>query len=126
VSKARAKQSARIVADIIATQKAQALRNHALIEIQDWRDADEAIAQSIVPALATANPLPANVTGIGVFAAHVVAAAVTGALARKAAPPTIFKRMITVLKTMHDGNPAWGPLHVLHPSAIYRDFAYRV
>jgi hypothetical protein len=124
VPKARAKQSAQVVAEIIATRKMQALRNHALIEIQDWRDADEAIAQSIIPALTTANALPANVTGIGVFAAHVVSAAVVGALARTAPPATIFKRMITVLKAMHDGNPAWGPLHVLHPSSIYRDMAY--
>ena len=126
VPKSRAKKSAKVVAEIIATFKPQSLNSHALIEIQDWHDADEAIVQSIVPSVATATAVPANVTGAGVFAAHVVSAAVLGALSRKGAPSTIFKRMITILKSMHDGNPAWGPLHVVHPSSIYRDLAYSI
>jgi hypothetical protein len=124
VSKTKAKESARRVADVIATHKCQVLGGHALIEIQDWRDSDEAIAQSIIPALTTANGLPSTVNGAGVFAAHVVAAGVVAALAGKAAPSVIFSRMTTILKSMHDGNPAWGPLRVLHPGSIFRDMAY--
>jgi hypothetical protein len=126
VSKAKAKQSAQIAAEVIATHKCEVLGKHALIEIQDWRDADEDIVKQIMPALVTANGLPASVTGAGIFAAHVVAAGVLGALAGKGSPAAIFNRMITVLKSMHDGNPAWGPLRVLHPSSIFRDMAYMI
>jgi hypothetical protein len=125
VSKSRAINSARIVARTIATHKAAVLNNHALIEIQDWRDSDETIVKQITPALTTTTALPANLAGGGIYAAHVVAAAVTAALAGIATPAVIFKRMISILKSMHDSDPSWGPLKVVHPSSIYRDFAYR-
>ncbi len=37
---------------------------------------------------------------------------------------TIFNRMISILKSMHDRNPSWGPLFVQHPGNIRRDFVY--
>ncbi|HEX7137607.1 MAG TPA: hypothetical protein VF219_07165, partial [Vicinamibacterales bacterium] len=124
VSQATGKKSAQIVAQTIATFKSAVLKNHALIDIQDWSDDDEATVATLVPVLTTAAPLPATITGAGVYAAHVVAAAVMAALAKKAAPAAIFKRMISTLKSMHDSNPAWGPMHILHPSTVYRDRAY--
>jgi hypothetical protein len=124
VAKARAQKSAQIVAKVIATHRCSVLRNHALIDIQDWRDADEAIVRQLSPAITTAAGLPPAIDGAGVFAAHVVAASVTSALAGLASPAIIFRRMIATLKAMHDGNPAWGPAHVVHPSSIYRDPAY--
>jgi hypothetical protein len=119
-----AKESAKITARIIATTKFKTLHKHALIEIQDWRDTDEAVVTDLIPALTTTTNAPASITGSGIFAAHVVSAAVMAALSGKGTPTTIFKRMVVVLKSMHDTNPAWGPLHVLHPSTIYRDFSY--
>src|SRR3954449_119380 len=124
VAKAKGKKSAHIVSETIATFKTSVLNNHALIDIQNWRDADESIVTKLIPVLTSASPLPAAITGAGVFAAHVVAAAVVAALARKGTPAAIFKRMIATLKSMHDSNPAWGPLRVIHPSSLYRDFAY--
>ena len=126
IAKAKAKQSAQIVAETIATFKTNVLNNHALIEIQDWRNEDEAIVQQLIPVLTSTAPLPAGITGAGVYAAHVVAASVMAALAKKGTPAAIFKRMIATLKSMHDLNPAWGPMRVLHPSSLYRDFAYRM
>ena len=119
-----AQQSAKAAAKTVATFKAKVLHKHSLIEIQNWRDSDEDIVASLIPPLTTAAGLPTNVTGAGVFAAHVVAAAVMAALNGKGTTATIFNRMITLLKSMHDSNPAWGPLHVLHPSSIYRDRTY--
>ena len=119
-----AQQSAKIVAKVVATFKAKVLHKHSLMEIQNWRDSDEDIVSSLIPSLTTAADLPPAITGAGIFAAHVVAASVMAALNGKASTSTIFNRMITLLKSMHDSNPAWGPLHVLHPSSIYRDRSY--
>lgn len=124
VPKSVAKKSAGIVAEVIATHRSAALRNHALLDIQDWRDRDEAIVNAILPALVSAKSVPDDINGAGVFAAHVVAAAVRAALTGNATPAIVFQRMITILKSMHDGNPSWGPLHVMHPSSIYLDRAY--
>jgi len=49
-----------------------------------------------------------------VYAAHVVAAAVYAALRKGAGVSRLFGRMLTALKAMHDTNPAWGPLFVVH------------
>ena len=34
----------------------------------------------------------------------------------------VFNRMINILKSMHDKNPAWGPLFVEHPGNLTRHF----
>jgi len=60
----------------------------------------------------------------GIYAAHVVAAAAIAALEGKITIANIFQRMIAVLKKMHDANPSWGPLFVMHPGSIFRDFTY--
>ena len=124
VSPEVAKQSALIVAGAIATRKATTLGNHALIEIQDWRDRDELIVHELRSLLTTTGDLSAELS-TGVFAAHVVAAAVTGALAGDANPAILFNRMISILKTMHDGNPSWGPLFIASPSSIARHLVSR-
>ncbi len=60
----------------------------------------------------------------GIFAAHVVAAAVTTALRNGADVPLVFGRMIGLLKPMHDSNPSWGPLFVRHAGDVSRHVAY--
>jgi beta-phosphoglucomutase-like phosphatase (HAD superfamily) len=117
----RAKQSCEIVANTLAASRMKALNQHALIDIQNWRDEDEAIVQALQSALLTGAPISAS-HETGIYAAHVVAAAALAALAGKAKVPTVFKRMLDVLKRMHDANAAWGPLFVAHPGDIARDF----
>jgi hypothetical protein len=63
--------------------------------------------------------LPDRYAG-GTYAAHVVAAAVMAALRSPQAIPVIFDRMLGVLKVMHDANPSWGPLYVVHPGDVVR------
>lgn len=123
VSPAVARQSAEIVAGVLTTQKSVILSNHALIEIQDWRNYDEEIAESLREVLTTTASLPVELAG-GVFAAHVVSAAVMAALSKGANLPVLFSRMIAILKAMHDKNPSWGPLFITHPSNVKRDVAY--
>jgi hypothetical protein len=67
--------------------------------------------------------LPLEVVA-GTYAAHIVAAAVTAALERHADISLIFRRMLSLLKLMHDFNPSWGPLFVAHPSDVARHAAF--
>jgi hypothetical protein len=121
VTALQAKQSAKVVAQTIAATKLDALDGHSFSEIQNWRDDDEVLVAELMPTLSTAASLPANRIG-GTYAAHVVSAAVMAALENAAPIPKIFERMIEVLKQMHDANPSWGPLYVVHPGDIARDF----
>ena len=60
----------------------------------------------------------------GMFAAHVVSAAVTGGLASGASPDVLFSRMMAILKGMHDQNPR-GVRSSSYPSSISRHFAFQ-
>ncbi len=73
--------------------------------------------------LTTANPTPTDLPS-KVFAAHMVAAATTAALAQRANIPALFQRMLDLLKAKHDSNPMFGPLLVRRPGNISRDRAY--
>jgi hypothetical protein len=99
------------------------LEPYAFGEIQNWRDTDEAIVQRLRMALTTTNPLPRDVTD-GIFAAHLVAAATMAGLAPGAQIPLVFQRMLDALKSMHEKNPAFGPLRVRHPGNLARDRSY--
>jgi len=121
VTMLQAKKSAAVVAQTIAATKLDALDSHAFSEIQNWRDGDELLVAKLMPSLSTAASLPATYAG-GTYAAHVVSAAVMAALENAAPIAKIFGRMIVVLKQMHDANPSWGPLYVVHPGDIARDF----
>ena len=57
ISRQVAQQSAEIVAGVLASQKCESLRNHALIEIQDWRNKDEDIVDQLSQALTATTPL---------------------------------------------------------------------
>ena len=40
----------------------------------------------------------------------------------KADVPTLFARMLDVLKRMHDQNASWGPLFIAHPGDVARHY----
>lgn len=124
VSAEAARKSAETVAKVIVAHPMRALENHAFGQIQNWRDTDEVIVQRLRVALTTANPLPPDLSGTGIFAAHLVAAATMAALAQGANIPLIFQRMVDLLKTMNAKNPSFGPLRVRHPGNIARDRTY--
>ena len=106
-----AKNSALIAANCLVNTKMDCLKNHALGEIQNWRDDDEVIVKRIRSILKVTDPLP-ELYAKEVYAAHVVAAAIVEALQGKTNIPMIFVRMINMLKTMHDKNPSWGSLYM--------------
>lgn len=118
-----AKKSAEIVARTLVTHPMVSLENHSFGQIQNWRDADEAIVQRLRVTLATTNPL-ANDLRDGIFAAHLVAAATTAALVQGANIPLLFGRMLDLLKAMHERNPSFGPLFVRHPGDLALDRVY--
>ncbi len=125
ISTEDAKKSAGIVAHTIAKGKMKALEMRPLIEIQDWMNEDEQTVQDIIPALVSAVELPDPYKG-DFYAAHAVAAAVIAALRKDADLTVIFSRMQAALKTMHDANPSWGPLYVLHPGDLKRKPMFRI
>jgi hypothetical protein len=118
-----AAESARRVGSIIATHPLESLEGHALIDIQNWRNADETVARRLIVSLTSAEPPAPELTGT-YFAAHVVAAAVTTAATATGDIPILFGRMQQVLKVMHDDNPSWGPLFVRHPGNLFRHPLY--
>jgi hypothetical protein len=120
VTAATAKKSAAVVAKTIASGRLDTLDGHAFDEIQNWRDRDEKIVATLIEPLTLAVDLPGRYAG-GTYAAHVVSAAVMAALRTPAAIPVIFDRMLGILKVMHDANPSWGPLYVVHPGNVVRD-----
>jgi hypothetical protein len=76
----RARRSCDIVANVIAATRMAKLNGHALIEIQNWRNEDEAIVRELQRSIVTATPVDSR-REAGIFAAHVVAAAALAALA---------------------------------------------
>ena len=119
-----ARKSARIVAETLVSYRAKALENHALGEIQNWRDSDERKVRLVRTALRTGGELPKSSSPTPIYAAHAVAAAVTEAMAGGNNIQQLFNRMLAMLNTMHDQNPSWGPLFVAHPGDLVRDMVY--
>jgi hypothetical protein len=114
-----AKKSANVVASTILNTKLRSLENHSFAEIQNWRNLDQAIVDELIPILTTSIQLPSRLEA-GIYAAHVVSAAVEAALSRGADISTIFSRMLSILKIMHNANPSWGPLFIRHPGNTVR------
>ncbi|HET7825474.1 MAG TPA: hypothetical protein VFK90_09070 [Anaeromyxobacter sp.] len=112
-----AKRSAAIVAEAIAQTRLRALDGRAFQDIQDWRNADEAIVASLRTELgeraapfasASARPL-AGPYAEGAYAAHAVAAGVYEAVGGAESPEQAMSGMIAMLDEMHERNPAWTP-----------------
>jgi hypothetical protein len=117
-----ARQSAVVVAQTLLDHRFRALENHALGEIQNWRDPDEATVERLRAVLRTNSALPEFDSPI--YAAHAVAAAVTEALANAEQLPSLFNRMLAMLQVMHEQNPSWGPLFVAHPGNMVRNIYF--
>ena len=122
-TKENAKASAKAVAMAIVNTPLFSLENQSLGNIQNWRDRDEDIVAELIALIGTPGTVTDNLER-GFFAAHAVAAGVTAALAPNANIGVIFNRMLDILKSMHDRNPSWGPLFVMHPGDLARHLAY--
>lgn len=107
VSFDQAVASTEVVARVIMQTKLSALQNHSLQELQDWRDYDQGVVDNLVSILKTEGRLPATLSGSGLYAAYVVAAATQAALQHGADIPTLFKEMKSFLATMHLDNLTW-------------------
>ena len=118
-------KSAQSVAFAIVNTKLNSLENHALGQIQNWRDWDQTIVNDLIAVLTTSRQLPSNFLS-GIYAAHVVAAAVEAALRKNADISSVFSRMLSVLKMMHNGNSSWGPLFIRHPGNVAREMVFTV
>ncbi|GIO07243.1 hypothetical protein J31TS6_32710 [Brevibacillus reuszeri] len=111
------KQSATVVARAITQTRLLSLEGHALGDIQNWHNHDERIVQELRAHLLSSTKVQDCVVS-GMYAAHVVSAAVTGAIAGEVSVTTAFSGMTRLLKSMHDANPSWGPLYVRHPGDL--------
>ena len=122
VTPAVARKSAKLVAETLVGSPAAALEDHALGDIQNWADTDEAIVDSVRTSFRTGAALPPPPPDQKIYAAHLVAAAVIEALATGTNIAGLQSRLVTELNTLHDQNPSWGPLFVAHAGNLRRDF----
>lgn len=126
IAPAVARKSAQLVAQTLAQTKVAALEQHALAEIQNWTDADEALVDAARTAFRTGAPLPPPPYERPLYAAHLVAAATVEAVVSGGDVAALQKRMIAELDKLHDQNPSWGPLFVTHPGQLHRELARRL
>lgn len=109
-----AKASAAAVARAIVRTRLTSLEGHALGQIQDWRDRDEALVAALRQELgrgggrASSGAAPA-VGLAGASAAHVVAAGVYQAVSGGSRPDQVMGQMVGLLAEMNARNPAWAP-----------------
>jgi hypothetical protein len=121
IDQASAQRSADIIARVLMQTEFKALDGHSLQEIQDWSDDDEKIVAGLRKALKKSVALNAQIME-GAYAAHVVAASIYEALLVKQDIAPLFDKMIKLLKKMHNNNPGWGPLYIMHPGDLERNF----
>jgi len=121
VEPAMAQRSAILVAQALTGTRLDSLASHSLLEIQDWTDRDEKIVSDLRAAISGKSTLDAYGRDSGIYAAHTVAAALYEGLQVKQDIKPLFDNMITMLKTMHDSNPNWGPLYTVHPGNLRID-----
>ena len=114
VDAAVARKSAQTVAAALVKTPMGSLEQHALCDVQNWRDSDERKVKRLRSVLGTAKEQLPRTYARGIYAAHAVAAAVTEAVATGGDSQAVFGRMLATLQAMHDANPAWGPLCVAH------------
>ena len=125
-----ARGMARTVARTLAQTRLRALEDHALIDIQDWRDLDQGIIAKVIAIFEDPTFLqrmdPTERTRLlgGTYAAHVVAAAVTAAAAGLGDIHRIQALMLELLGEMHRNNPAWCPLQVAYPGDMSMRLAF--
>jgi hypothetical protein len=125
VTAAVAKEAAALVAQAIARTPLHALEGRAFQDIQDWRDADEAVVSDLRKELA--RRAASGEAGAGAasgahaqaaYAAHAVAAGVYEAVAGTERPTEAMSGMIGLLAEMHARNPDWTPLRRAAPPPV--------
>ena len=118
VSTGVAKASAAAVARAIVKTRMTALEGRALGEIQDWRDRDEAVVETLRRDMRDGGGAPGPVVkpATGAYAAHAVAAAVYEAVSGGSPPSQVMGRMVGVLAGMHGRNPQWKEHPVAPPA----------
>ncbi len=109
-----AKASAAAAARAIARTRLASLEGHALGEIQDWRDRDEALVAGLRRALGrgggrSTEAGPAEEGLAGASAAHVVAAGIYQAVSGGSRPDQVMGPMIGLLAGMNGRSPVWAP-----------------
>jgi hypothetical protein len=107
VPASEARASAAAVARAVVRTRLGALEGHALGEIQDWRDGDEAVVAGLRDGLRRGDRAPGPTTGEGTWAAHAVAAAVYEASAGTTTPARAMEWMLGEIAAMHRANPDW-------------------
>jgi len=118
VTLAEARASSATAAKAVAGTRVRSLEGHALGEIQTWRDVDEAVVRRLRAALDGSATLTDTIEQ-GDYAAHAVAAAVTSAVGGSD-PARLQQRLVALLVDMHQHNPVWGPLKVVHSGDLTR------
>ena len=113
----RAWLAARRAARTIATAPLPALDYVSLLSVQGWRARDDRIVRMIRPWLTTVQGADERILG-GVYAAHVVAAAVSEVFNTPSSSAIVFRRMVRLLAAMHEQNAAWGPLAAAYPGNV--------
>jgi hypothetical protein len=124
VTVAVAKESAALVAQAIARTPLHALEGRALQDIQDWRDADEAVVAELRVELRNraagagcAGPTAGGYAQ-GAYAAHAVAAGVYETVVGTESPAEAMSGMIGLLADMHARNEEWTPLRRAPPPPL--------
>jgi hypothetical protein len=110
VAASAARASAAAVARAVVRTRLGALEGHALGEIQDWRDRDEAVVAGLRSAIQggkAGRGAAGAERGEGTYAAHAVAAAVYEAAAGSATPARAMAWMLAEIDAMHRANPDW-------------------
>jgi hypothetical protein len=98
--------SAAIVARTVALRELKSLEGHALSQIQNWRNSDEAVVLDLRRHFRRGARIPRKFSG-GSYAAHAVSAAVVEALGGRAVRGTIVT-LREILVRMHRRNPVRG------------------
>ncbi len=104
---AEARASAAAVARAVVRTRLGALEGHALGEIQDWKDRDEARVAALRADLRSGGTGESRGGDDGTYAAHAVAAAVYEAASGSTAPGRAMEWMLGEVAAMHRENRAW-------------------
>lgn len=98
----------KIVAETIVCSKLTSLGRKSLLELNSWSDQDETLSQSyqrLFREKTEAEQLPEFPEGL--YAGHVVSAAIVESFKSGSDPVKMFKMMIGALRSMHLTNPLW-------------------
>lgn len=98
----------KVVAKTIACSKLTSLGGESLLELNSWSDQDEKLSQSyqrLFREKTEAEELPRFPEGL--YAGHVVSAAIVESFKLGSDPVKMFKMMIGALRSMHLTNPLW-------------------